>query len=189
MNFSKSSFVIAIWVLFYLTSYAQNDPRQIQSSPLCIKTIINNTSTGIVEPTTHRLIPKFGTATVNVNCQISQQKQRLGTFFVTYSGHTANYQYRPDGSVILTLAGNITRPNSITCSGCAGSVGIPVTITTATRTFNTTVNSVAQFSDCDATGTCVCVPCPVQTTTLFNSNAISATAISDTGTALTNTNL
>ena len=181
LDLRKFLLILVLGLSFSTVSYAQNDPRQIQSSPLCLKTIINNTTTGVVEPTTHRLVPKLGTTTINVNCQLSKQKQQLGTFFVTNAGHTANYQYRPDGSIILTLAGSITRPSSVTCSGCSGSVGIPISFTTTTGTVvNTTVNSIAQFSDCDNTGTCVCVPCPLQRTNLLNTNAINNNNVATT---------
>lgn len=151
-----------------------NQPK-IQSSQICTKTIINNTSLPAVEVITHRIIPSFGSTIIQTNCQTLRVKQSLGSFFITKAGHSVSYIYNPNGTVVVRFSGRISNPTAISCTGCPGGSGLTSSFGAVRRT-----NApIPAFSDCDAAGTCLCFPCPVipKTGTSFPPRSVPALQI------------
>lgn len=154
---NKLIYLLGFSVLIsFMTIQAQtinlHEKRTIQTSTICSKTIINNTATAAVEVTTHRVIPRFASTTFNTNCQSLKAKQGLGNFFITRGGHSVNYVYNPNGTVVIRFTGRITRGGQIACTGCPGSSGLASSFGLR--------NPIPEFLDCDGAGTCLCFPCP-----------------------------
>lgn len=103
---------------------------------VCTKTIVNQSKSNIFDPTVNKTIPVNTSVTAPANCETNKESKTVNG----NKGKTVTYEYKPDGSVTMTIRGPFAAPAApATCFGCSGNKNMT--------------------PECDGTGNCWCNNC------------------------------